>query len=93
LNLDQIERYSPPPNRLKDKDPRHAAYVEQTGLDDGWELDALEPSILSQLIRDEVESLLDTDLWEAAKDQWQANKAVLEEAASRWSEITSLLAT
>jgi hypothetical protein len=93
LNLDQINRYNPPPNRLKEKDPRHAAYVRETGLQDGWELDALEPSVLSQLIRDEVTSLLDVEAWEAAKDRWQDNKSILEQAANRWIEIAEMLAS
>jgi hypothetical protein len=91
LNLDQINHYNPPPNRLKDKDPRYTAYKAETGKDEGWELDALEPSVLSQLIRTEVESLIDPEAWEAAKGRWQENKSILEQVADRWSDIEQYL--
>ena len=33
---------------------------------ESWELDALEPTVLGQLVRDEVDGLLDHDRWDAA---------------------------
>jgi len=87
LNLDQVERYRPPSNNLKDKDTRYGAYVQETGLNEGWELDALEPSIISQLIRNEVQSLLDVETWKEAERRQTRNKAILARVADRWNEI------
>ena len=46
LNMDQVEEFSPPPNRAKVTDSRYAGYVDQFG-EESWELDAMEPAYLS----------------------------------------------
>lgn len=60
LNYDQIEEFSPPPNPTKLTDSRAVGYIEQFGYS-CWELDALEPRILTNLISTEVEALTDMD--------------------------------
>jgi hypothetical protein len=64
LNLDQIEEFNPPPNPAKMTDSRFASYAERYG-DQSWELDALEPMVMTDLIRKHVEEHRDPDLWEA----------------------------
>jgi hypothetical protein len=64
LNWDQIEEFNPPPNPAKITDSRFASYAERYG-DQSWELDALEPSVMTDLIRKHVEEHRDPDLWEA----------------------------
>lgn len=51
LTMDQIEKYDPPPFPAKFTSSRYAGYVAATGTTDAWELDALEPSVLQDLIR------------------------------------------
>ena len=63
LNMDQIERYSPPPNPAKTTDSRYQTYIASFGTE-SWELDALEPSILVNLIDTTIKSFKDPDLWE-----------------------------
>ena len=62
LNYDQIEQYNPPPNFAKESDSRYAEYQELYG-DDSWELDALEPSVLAELITEAVKGYRDEDLY------------------------------
>lgn len=62
LNWDQIEQYNPPPNPAKLSDSRAADYVERFG-DSSWELDALEPRVISGLIRKAVTDVQDADLF------------------------------
>jgi len=64
LNWDQIEEFSPPPNPAKMTDSRFASYADQYGTE-SWELDALEPSVMTELIRNYVLEHRDPDLWEA----------------------------
>jgi len=64
LNRDQVDTYKPPPNPAKLTDSRSDLYIASHGTY-SWELDALEPSILAQLIRTEVEALRDDYLWGA----------------------------
>lgn len=53
LNMDQVEQYNPPPNPAKLSDSRCRGYIVEFG-DESWELDALEPKVLVQLIRKAV---------------------------------------
>jgi len=54
LNMDQIERYDPPPFPAKPSSSRFESYCDNHGTDDAWELDALDPPVLQQLIKDGV---------------------------------------
>src|SRR5206468_2818483 len=65
LNMDQVKRYSLPPNPAKVTDSRSARYIKQYG-DESWELDALEPRVLTVLIHDAVSKLRDQALWDAS---------------------------
>lgn len=65
LNIDQIQEYNPPPNPAKETDSRFAGYIRKYG-DKSWELDALEPAVLKDLVEDEFEELCDPDLWKEA---------------------------
>ena len=82
LNMDQVEQYDPPPNPAKETDSRFARYREEFG-DESWELDALEPQVLAQLISAHVRELRDEDKWDAQLEREEAMKATLEKAAKK----------
>lgn len=63
LNMDQIDQYQPPPNPAKMTDARFRQYMLDYGTE-SWELDALEPAVITQLIRDKVANHRDEDLWQ-----------------------------
>lgn len=63
LNMDQVSRYNPPPNFAKQTDPRSRDYRARFG-DDSWELDALEPVVLVDLIQNCVDEYRDMELWQ-----------------------------
>lgn len=65
LTMDQVREHDPPPNPAKLSDSRAAAYVEEHGYE-SWELDALDPTTLRDLISEHVEAHRDEDLWQAA---------------------------
>jgi hypothetical protein len=50
LNIDQVKQYGPPPNPAKETDSRFASYGNQYGSD-CWELDALDPAVIADLVR------------------------------------------
>lgn len=58
LTLDQVRRYQPPPNTAKEAAKLYAGYVARFGTDECWELDALPPAVIADLVRREVESLM-----------------------------------
>lgn len=49
LNMDQIKQYSPPSNPAKTTDSRYKSYIIEHG-EESWELDALDPRTLVELI-------------------------------------------
>ena len=100
LTHEQIARYNPPPFPAKQSSSRFASYVERTGIDDAWELDALPTRAMLQLIKDKVSEHFDEDIHRrnerfvsrirervriVAEEVYQAGLAVLPEADSpRW---------
>lgn len=62
LTMGQIETYNPPPNPTKITDARAKGYISRYGHE-CWELDALEPKLITSLIRNEVTALMDMDLF------------------------------
>lgn len=63
LNFNQVEEWQPPENPAKETDSRYEAYVHQFGAS-SWELDAVEPSTLADLVRDGIQALIDTEKWD-----------------------------
>ena len=78
LNMDQVEEHEPPPNPAKMTDSRFEGYVAEHGYE-SWELDALEPSIIVGLIREEVDKHRDMDLWAEKEGQLTEEVATLEQ--------------
>ncbi len=90
LNWDQVELYRPPPNPAKITDSRFDGYQRKYG-DESWELDALEPRVISDLIEENILALRDEDLWNERIEEERQHKAILENAADRWKDIELFL--
>ena len=80
LNMDQIQKWSPPENPAKESDTRFSSYRQQYG-DSSWELDAIEPRDLADLVRDAVMARRDEDLWDDACIREDKAKAKLKSIA------------
>lgn len=91
LNMDQVKQYNPPPNPAKITDSRAGGYIQRFGRS-SWELDALEPTVLVQLIQDAVFTHRDVDAWDASTKAEEGERVVLTEASNRWSEVEELFA-
>jgi len=90
LNMDQIEQYDPPPNPAKETDARYANYAAQYG-DSSWELDALEPQVLSALVEAEVETIIDEVAWRDVMDEEQRARDTLQQIADRYDDVVEFL--
>lgn len=90
LNWDQVQQYNPPPNPAKETDSRHDGYVRKYGHE-SWELDALDPTILAGLVRNEVELLRNETVWENAVADESEQRGLLEETSFRWKDVVSFL--
>lgn len=82
LNMDQIEEHEPPPNPAKITDSRSGAYIEAFG-NDSWELDALEPALLADLVRKAVLKQRVAKLWAEAVAKQEKEREHLNKLAKR----------
>lgn len=80
LNMDQVEEENPPPNPAKTTDARFARYMELHG-DESWELDALSPQYLVNLVRNEVDNEIDFALWDERKQEIEDVRSRLHDVA------------
>ena len=78
LTMKQIKKYNLPPDPAKITDPRAKWYISKYG-NTSWEVDALNPKILHQLIKDNVEKLIDMDLFLKQIEQEKIDKEILRE--------------
>lgn len=90
LNMDQIEQYNPPPNPAKETDSRFEDYKRNFG-DESWELDALNPTIISDLIRDAVDEFRDMDQWDEKETEETAHKKQLQLVSRNWADVVKRL--
>lgn len=73
LTYDQVQAYNPPPNPAKLTDSRCKAYIERYG-DESWELDALNPTVIHDLITEHVDKLTDFELLRSRKERLREEK-------------------
>jgi len=90
LSMDQIDEFHPPPNPAKTTDARYEAYRAKYG-DDSWELDALEPKVLVDLIRTEVERVCDPERWDAQVERQEQAQEELQLVAKQWNRVVRRL--
>lgn len=90
LNRDQIDEYDPPPNPAKLSDSRASGYVELHGYE-SWELDALDPSTLAELIEDETALFRDESRYGAMLERENADLKLLRQISGRMGEVRTAL--
>jgi len=90
LNMSQIEEYDPPPNPVKFTDSRAKGYEAAHG-DESWELDALSPEVLAELIESNVQAVLDDEAWHAQREAQTSGRAQLQEVAYRWPDVVDFV--
>jgi hypothetical protein len=86
LNMDQVQQYDPPPNPAKFTDSRCAGYVAEFG-DSSWELDALEPRVIAQLIRKNIVAIQDKKKFQTKIEERDHYRELLRITAEKWDEI------
>ena len=91
LNMDQVRQHNPPPSFVKDGDTRTSGYREQFDTDECWELDALSPTLIADLIRTEIEQLIDWPKWRSAQAREERGRGLLDTAAANWAKVENFL--
>ena len=90
LNMDQIEEYRPPRNPAKLSDSRAGDYVQKYGRS-SWELDALRPEVLEELIQSTLSNLINHQKWEETKRRQEEKRAQLERIYTNWDKFKPLI--
>ena len=90
LNMDQVEKYGPPPNPAKEDDSRFAGYREQFG-DESWELDALRQNTIGEIITENLQGFIDQAKWDAAMAEQDRLRKPLAELVRQWTDVEDLV--
>jgi hypothetical protein len=90
LTMNQIDHYNPPPNPAKITDSRCGRYIAQYGHE-SWELDALEPKVITTLINQEVTMYRDDTLYRQVCGKESREKEELQLLCDRYGEAVSYL--
>jgi hypothetical protein len=73
------------------RDTRTSGYRAQFGTDECWELDALDPTVIDALIRDELDELIDPAAWRKAFARERRERKQLDAVAAKWIVVQELL--
>lgn len=65
LTMDQIKKYNLPPNPTKLTDTRASNYIQKYGKT-CWEVDALNPDTLTEIVEENIQSKIDMDVFSNA---------------------------
>lgn len=90
LTMEQIDTYNPPPNPTKLTDARATGYIEEYGFK-CWELDALEPKVITDLIQQEVTALCDDDLFSSVGYKEDEDKRNIMEICNNYEDVIEFL--
>lgn len=90
LTMEQIDFYSPPPNPAKITDSRCDKYIAQYGHE-SWELDALEPKVITDLIKEQVTMYRDDDLYQQVCNKENREKRELQMLCDHYDDAVAYL--
>jgi hypothetical protein len=82
LTFEQVRKYNPPPNPAKVTDSRAKGYINEFGRQ-SWEVDALPPDVMINLVNSAVESYVDVEKMNMVKKQESEDMKQLEEFAKQ----------
>lgn len=86
LNMEQVKEFNPPPNPAKITDSRCSSYIQKYG-NNSWELDALEPQVIHDLITHEVGYYADEDLQAEIKRRVEREKHTMRRIVADWPNL------
>lgn len=85
LNMDQVRQYNPPPNPAKTTDSRFIDYKRKFG-EESWELDAIDPKAMSELIEKKIWEYVDLSIWDEDEEREKEGRARLRKVAAELKE-------
>lgn len=86
LNMDQVNEFQPPPSPAKITDSRAASYIDLYG-DESWELDALEPDKMVELVTTAIEGIREESEWTLACQKEEEQRAALRAISNNFEMV------
>lgn len=83
LNMDQVRKINPPENPAKLTDSRASGYIKRFGSS-SWELDAIEPKMLADIVAKAIRKHIDNDAWKESGEEQKAHRDKLLEMAENY---------
>lgn len=90
LNMAQVRQHKLPPNPAKVTDSRFEGYRAEHG-DECWELDALNPKVIEQLIDRKIRDVVDVEMFEEREAEQERERKLLKLASAKWPQIATML--
>lgn len=90
LNMSQIEEHRPPPNPVKETDSRKDGYKERFG-DESWELDALSPPVIDQLLEEAISDRVNGTAWADSLAAEEERRSTLRQLVENWGGVQDAL--
>ena len=90
LTMEQVKQFNPPPNPAKLTDSRCWKYIDEYG-DESWELDALEPQVIKNLITKEVVSLRNESIYRDTVQEEEKGKRELQSIEDNYDDVVDYL--
>lgn len=87
LTMPQIEEVNPPANPAKTTDGRYKKYQEEYG-EESWELDALSPTYITDLIATHMNEIVEPDEWAEAQARRDEGRRLLRAVSKNWQTLT-----
>lgn len=91
LLMSQIQQYQPAPFPAKQTSARYAGYYREHGIQDAWELDALSPPVLDNLIRTNVDHHWDQGIYNHWQGLAKTNRVLLRQKMKEPGWVPSVL--
>lgn len=86
LTIDQVREFKLAPNPTKMADPRSAGYVKMFG-NKCWELDAIKPDVLQDIVENSINEYVDVEKWNATRELIEEEKIKLERKIKRLKPV------
>jgi hypothetical protein len=90
LNMPQVRKYNLPPNPAKLSDSRAEKYIAEFGPN-SWELDALEPQVMNDMIQKRIDVIKDPGFWKEDLAIQEKDREDLEAVSDNWPTVVNFV--
>ena len=91
LTMAQIDEFNPPSSFAKQGSSRLAGYIQQTGTELAWELDALPTDFLQRIMREGIERHKDHEAYDQREREQQANRDLIIRISDNYDGILEFI--